>query len=85
MDKGYLKVTAFGKGDKGSRVASTIYFPTDPAYRDTARMLVETGLTLALDEEKLSIGGGVWTPACLGEQLLERLIATGTSWKIDFQ
>ena len=28
-----------------------IYFPTDPGYKDTARMLVESGLTLTLGAE----------------------------------
>jgi len=81
LDKGYLKITGIGKGSKGSSVKSTLYFPTDPGYRDTARMLIETGLLLALESDKLTIGGGVWTPACLGERLLDRLVATGCEWK----
>ena len=41
----------------------SLYFPTDPGYRDTARMLVESGLVLALELDKVTAGGGVWTPA----------------------
>jgi hypothetical protein len=43
MDTGFLKVTALAKGSKGGKVRAVIYFPTDPGYRDTARMLVESG------------------------------------------
>lgn len=58
-----------------------IYFPTDPGYRDTARMLVESGLVLALDGDKLKVGGGCYTPAaCQGEILIDRLVATGSSF-----
>ena len=37
MDAGYLHVTAYAKGDKGSEVKGVFYFPTDPGYRDTVR------------------------------------------------
>jgi len=61
-----------------------IYFPTDPAYRDTARMLVESGLALALHADKIAVGGGFWTPAsCQGQILLDRLIATGTKFYLE--
>ena len=40
---GFLKVSAFGKGSNGTKVKAVFYFPTDPGYRDTARMLVESG------------------------------------------
>jgi short subunit dehydrogenase-like uncharacterized protein len=83
MDKGFLKVTAYATGSKGTRARAGLYFPDDPGYRDTARMLVEAGLCLALDEPFAEVearrGGGVWTPAsCLGPVLLGRLCATGT-------
>lgn len=83
MDAGFLKVTAHATGTRGSKVQSTIYFPTDPGYRDTARMLVESGLVLALDGQKVKVGGGCWTPAaCQGTLLLDRLVATGTKFHI---
>jgi len=84
MDGGFLKVTAVVRGDKGSKATGMIYFPTDPGYRDTARMLVESGLALALDGDKISAPGGVWTPAsCQGPVLLRRLEATGTTIRVD--
>lgn len=36
-------MTAIGTGSNGSKAKSVFYFPTDPGYRDTARMLVESG------------------------------------------
>lgn len=60
---GFLKVTTIAIGDGGAKVRSEIYFPTDPGYRDTARMLVESGLVLALQLDKIKVGGGVYTPA----------------------
>jgi len=41
-------------------------------------MLVESGLSMALDGDKLTTAGGVLTPASgLGTVLLDRLVATG--------
>ena len=59
---------------------------SDPGYKDTARMLVEAGLSLALPSERplKNAEGGVYTPAaCQGEVLLDRLLATGTDFRYD--
>lgn len=86
MDEGFLKITAYANstsnGDRTARadVMAVMYFPTDPGYRDTARMLVESALCLALPEceRRVRVGGGVWTPAaCQGSVLTERLLETG--------
>ncbi len=46
----------------------------DPGYGATARMLAEAAMCLALDGDRLPVGGGSWTPAtALGELLIERL------------
>jgi hypothetical protein len=42
----------------GSKVKSVIFFPTDQGYRDTARMLVESGISLLLDKDKIAVGRG---------------------------
>ena len=64
MDDGYLKISAYASGENSSnKVKAQFYFPTDPGYRDTARMLVESGLVLALQSARLKVGGGIWTPA----------------------
>ncbi|KAJ1415215.1 Saccharopine dehydrogenase-domain-containing protein [Ochromonadaceae sp. CCMP2298] len=84
MDAGFLRVTGFGTGSNGGKVRAVIYFPTDPGYRDTARMLVESGLVLALEGDKVRVGGGVWTPAaCQGDVLMQRLLATGCSLVVE--
>ena len=38
-------------------------FPDDPGYRDTARMLVESGLCFVLNQNEIKVGGGFWTTA----------------------
>jgi len=84
MDLGFLRVTGVATGSAGGKVRSVFYFPTDPGYRDTARMLVESGLVLALEGGKVKVGGGVWTPAvCQGEALTKRLVDTGSSFTIE--
>lgn len=55
-----------------------VYFPLDPGYRETGRMLVESGLSLALEADRLPRKGGVLTPASgLGDVLVKRLSETG--------
>jgi short subunit dehydrogenase-like uncharacterized protein len=63
MNSAFLKVDGYGVGSNGTKVKTMIYFPTDPGYRDTARMLVESGLALALESNKTKTTGGVFTPA----------------------
>ena len=75
----YLLVTAEGIGENGNRAESTFYFKRDPGYMETASMLVESGLCLALEEgsDKLisKDKGGFYSPAAaLGDVLLERLV-----------
>eukprot|EP00697_Spironema_sp_BW2_P009554 gnl/Spiro4/24506_TR12145_c0_g1_i1.p1 gnl/Spiro4/24506_TR12145_c0_g1~~gnl/Spiro4/24506_TR12145_c0_g1_i1.p1 ORF type:complete len:504 (-),score=88.61 gnl/Spiro4/24506_TR12145_c0_g1_i1:118-1629(-) len=81
MEAGFLQVTAHATGTKGGRVRAKIYFPVDPGYRDTARMLVEAGMTHLQTDEINSYcpQGGVYTPAVgLGPLLLQRLRSSGT-------
>jgi len=57
-------------------------FAVDPGYKDTARMVIEAALALSLDRDKISVPGGVYTPAaCQGEILLDRLVKTGTTFE----
>jgi len=80
MEAGCLKITGFATGSEGTRGKASFWFPTDPGYKDTARMLVEAGLALALEGDKVRAPGGVWMPACCqGPVLLERLLNTGSS------
>lgn len=46
----------------------------DPGYGATCRMLGESAVCLAQDEEPRAKSGGFWTPAsCMGESLIARL------------
>ncbi|KAJ9443474.1 hypothetical protein DIPPA_55979 [Diplonema papillatum] len=82
MDAGWLEVSCHARGTKkDAHVNGKLYFKTDPGYTDTARMLVEAGLTLALTEPaKLPGMPGILTPATgLGQPYVERLCSTGTT------
>jgi len=73
-------VIGMAVGVNGGAAKATLTFPTDPGYKDTARMAVESGLALALEGNRITSGGGVLTPAaCQGEVLLQRLLATGST------
>ncbi|MDD9951797.1 MAG: saccharopine dehydrogenase NADP-binding domain-containing protein [Zetaproteobacteria bacterium] len=58
----------------------------DPGFTETAKMLVEAGLLLALHKEKLPVakmGGGFWTPStAFGKPLIDKLIAKGISFQV---
>ncbi len=79
---GYLLVSGVGEGVNGSKVETEFYFPNDPGYKDTARMVTEAGLCLALDSEKLPVQeGGFYTPSSgMGDALLDRLCMTGSKF-----
>jgi hypothetical protein len=80
VENNYLSIYAQGVGTKGSQVEAVMYFPKCAGYLETARMVTESGLSLALEEDKLpSEGGGFYSPAYgLGSVLLKRLTDTGT-------
>jgi len=57
----------------------------DPGYSETAKMLSESALCLAFDDEQLPKNYGVVTPsAAMGESLLERLQSEGIKFEIDY-
>jgi short subunit dehydrogenase-like uncharacterized protein len=80
----YAAIYAEGVGTGGSKVESLMYFRECPACIETARMVVESGLSLALSETELpSRGGGFFSPAYgLGNVLLNRLMKTGTHFTV---
>lgn len=79
-NKFHALITGEGVGSKGTTVQSAMYFPKCVGYTETARMVTESGLALALEEERLpSKAGGFFTPSTGMEQvLLDRLKSTGT-------
>eukprot|EP01061_Rhynchopus_euleeides_P000378 TRINITY_DN1024_c0_g1_i1.p1 TRINITY_DN1024_c0_g1~~TRINITY_DN1024_c0_g1_i1.p1 ORF type:complete len:506 (+),score=190.34 TRINITY_DN1024_c0_g1_i1:36-1520(+) len=87
MNTGFLHITSTAEFEEGSKVKtarSTFFFKTDPGYRDTARMLVEAGLTMALTPKgNLPDTAGVLTSAtALGNPYLERLCDTGSTYYV---
>ncbi|KAL7454484.1 hypothetical protein ACHAWC_008573, partial [Mediolabrus comicus] len=82
LNDGFLCVTGYGKGVKGNGVESVFYFPHDGGYKSTARMLVESGICLALDDERHEhTAGGFYSPASLMcDALIDRLVSTGSSF-----
>jgi short subunit dehydrogenase-like uncharacterized protein len=82
----YCSIYAKGVGTGGTKVESLIYFDKCAGYLETARMVTESGLSMALSEDKLtSKGGGFFSPAYgLGDVLLDRLTQTGTKFTVRF-
>ena len=80
MNKSMLCVTGYGEGSKGTKVQSVLFYPYCAGYVETARMVCESGLCLALEDDRLpSKKGGFFTPSTgLGQVLMERLVKTGT-------
>lgn len=85
-EESFASIYAQGVGTKGSKVESLIYFNGCVGYLETARMLVESGLALALsprDQLPSADKGGFFSPSYgLGNALLERLMKTGTEFTI---
>jgi short subunit dehydrogenase-like uncharacterized protein len=55
----------------------------DPGYGATSKMLAESALCLALDDARLPVKGGSWTPAsAMGMALVERLNAVGVRFEV---
>jgi len=93
----FLAVTGTARGSKGTIVQSLLYYNKDPGYLETARMLVESALCLALEEDAVSENikaasaaaaetsstGGFFSPGfALRKNLLRRLVDTGCHYEI---
>ena len=54
-----------------------------PGYDETAKMVAESAVCLALQRDSLTATGGVLTPAAaMGETLIKRLHAKGLTFEI---
>lgn len=82
LENGHLNVFGEGTGTDGKVVNCVLTFSKDPGYKETARMLVESGLCFIFNEKEMkNVSGGFWTSAsCFGEVILNRLIATGSTF-----
>lgn len=79
--KSWFEVTFVGEGS-GQKVVTTVS-GGDPGYTETAKMVSESALCLALDRKKLPARAGVLSPgAAMGKLLRERLIAKGIRFQI---
>ncbi|KAK9914994.1 hypothetical protein WJX75_003449 [Coccomyxa subellipsoidea] len=91
--KGFWNARAIGlseaaPGEKPVKVIAKLGGHRDPGYWETARMLLESGLCLALQEEELKkagkLQGGVLTPAsAMGMLLIDRLNNAGMTFQIE--
>lgn len=81
LENGYGNMYGVGTGTKGTKVHTVLRFNKDVGYKDTARMLAESCLTLTLGDGRSDVKGGWWTSAeALGEKLLDRLKKTGCTF-----
>ena len=87
-EAGYFVIRLIGKGrDRDGReveLRGRVEGQADPGYGETAKMLGESALCLALDGADLQAPGGVRTPAStMGMRLIERLRAAGMVFEVD--
>ncbi|SBT45592.1 saccharopine dehydrogenase family protein [Micromonospora auratinigra] len=77
--KSWFRVRFVGTG--GGRTVRTEVAGGDPGYDETAKMLAESALCLALDD--LPATAGQVTPvAAMGDALLDRLVAAGITFRV---
>lgn len=73
-ERGFFDLILVGKLDDGNVMRAQIKGLGDPGTESTSKLLVESAVCLAQDSERISLGGGFWTPAsAIGELLLSRL------------
>jgi short subunit dehydrogenase-like uncharacterized protein len=78
-ERSWFKVTFVGEGG-GERVVTQVA-GGDPGYSETAKMLAESGLSLARDELPPR-AGQLTTAAAMGDMLLTRLNAAGIPFRV---
>lgn len=75
-------VADYGIGPRRDRLIAEVR-GGDPGYGETAKMLAESALALAFDDDLPQRGGGQWTPAlALGQPLIDRLIRAGIEFTV---
>ncbi len=87
-EAGSFVLHLIGKGRTSSgqavTVRSKVVGKADPGYGETAKMLGESALCLALDGDELDAPGGIRTPAStMGRHLLARLRRQGMEFPVD--
>jgi short subunit dehydrogenase-like uncharacterized protein len=86
-DAGYFRARFVASSDARGpavRMRGLVEGTSDPGYGETAKMLSESALCLALERDKLEGPGGVLTPAsCFGMRLVERLRSAGMTFRVE--
>jgi len=77
-EQGHYKFETYTTTTTGARYRATMSQKSDPGYKATSVLLGESGLTLALDRDRLSDLRGVLTPAtAMGDALMARFPGAG--------
>jgi short subunit dehydrogenase-like uncharacterized protein len=87
-ERGFFEIHLIGSGKAkdGTRfgLRGRVVGTSDPGYGETAKMLGESAVCLALDGAQLSSSGGVLTPTtAMGTALLERLRKAGMTFELE--
>jgi len=77
--KSWFTVDFVGEGD--GRTVHTKVKGGDPGYGETSKMLAESALCLAFDDNPAT-SGSVTTAQAMGDNLMARLIAAGITFKV---
>jgi short subunit dehydrogenase-like uncharacterized protein len=77
--KSWFKVRFVGEGG-GKRVVTQVS-GGDPGYTETSKMLAESAMCLAFDDNPPT-AGQVTTATAMGDRLLDRLVAAGITFEV---
>jgi short subunit dehydrogenase-like uncharacterized protein len=77
--RSYFSVRFIGEG--GGRTVHTEVRGGDPGYTETAKMLAESALCLAFDDNP-DTSGQVTTAVAMGQNLLDRLVKAGLQFTV---
>lgn len=81
--RGYFRIRLEAVSEEGMRLTGLVSGLRPPGTEESANMLVQVGLGLALDAERMPARSGVLTPvSALGPVLLERLRAAGVTFAV---
>jgi short subunit dehydrogenase-like uncharacterized protein len=87
-ENGFFKLSLHGGGTTAGgqpiRAVARVAGTRDPGYGETAKMLGESALCLALDGAELGSPGGILTPAAaMGMRLVDRLRSAAMVFEVD--
>jgi short subunit dehydrogenase-like uncharacterized protein len=83
-ERGFFKIFLVGIGENHTKIKGTVAGTSDPGHGETAKMLGESAVCLALDATPGIKQGGVLTPAtALGPRLMARLRTAGMTFEVE--